>query len=201
VGALLVVVAVLLGLLALLAVPFDLAFRFRGVEAFEGRVGIRWLFGLLRFEFRIPGSAKGRPRKRRAKAKRAHPRATGRTAGDPKALALLRREDFRRRVYRLLRDLAGAAHLQQFSIRMRLGLGDPADTGRLWAIVGPLNAMAQNLRNAEVWIEPQFIEPTLEFDAHGRVGLMPLQLLALLIGFALSPTSMRAWRAVGTDHA
>lgn len=200
-AAFLVVVAVLLGLLALLAVPFDLAFRFRGVEAFEGRIAIRWLFGLLRFEFLIPWSAKGRTRKRPAKATRAHTRATGRTDGRAKALGLLRREDFRRRTFRLLRDLARAAHLHHLGIWMRLGLGDPADTGRLWAIVGPLNAMAQSLRNAEVWIEPQFIEPALEFDARGRVELVPLQLLALLIGFALSPASLRAWRAVGTSHA
>lgn len=194
------VAAVLLGLLALLAVPIDLRFRFWGVEAFQGQIAIRWLFGLLRFNVQIPGPAKRQTQKTGTKAK-PRPRAARRIVGRAKALALLRREDFRRRVRRLLGDLARAAHLRQLGIRMRLGLGDPADTGRLWAVVGPLNAMAQNLRCAEVWIEPEFVEPAFEVDAHGRAELVPLQLLVLLIGFVLSPASIRAWREMRPGDA
>jgi len=36
----------------------------------------------------------------------------------------------------------------------------------------------------------------LEFQAHGRALVIPLQLLALLISFALSPASIRAWRTL-----
>ncbi len=84
---------------------------------------------------------------------------------------------------------------------MRLGLGDPADTGRLWAFLGPLNAAAQNLRNAEVRIEPEFVDPTFEFEINGRVRLVPLQFLALATAFALSPPSIRAWRTLRIKHA
>lgn len=84
---------------------------------------------------------------------------------------------------------------------MRLGLGDPADTGRLWAMVGPLSALVQNLRNAEVRIEPEFADPVFEFESHGRVLLIPIQFIFVIIAFALSPPSIRAWRTLKGSYA
>jgi hypothetical protein len=189
----LVVIAALAGLvLLLLAVPLDVSFRFQGIEAFEGKVRIRWLLGLVRFRVRIPG-ARPRPRARRpepAAEVRARP---GRRSRRAKALAVLGQEAFRRRAGRLVRDLVRAVHPNRLSLRMRVGLGDPADTGRLWAFVGPLVAAAGSLHDAEVQIEPEFVEPALEFELHGRLLVIPLQVLALAVAFALSPSSIRAW--------
>lgn len=201
-GTLAVIIAIFLGLLLLLlAVPVAAAFRFEGIEAFNGQITIRWLFGLLRFRIRIPGVSKLPPESRVApQAAKARARPEKRS-GRLNVLPVLRQVAFRRRVYRLAQDLAGAAHLSQFRLRMRLGLGDPADTGRLWAIVGPLNAVAQNLRDAQVQIEPEFMGPVFEFQVHGRLRLIPLQLLILATGFALSPASIRAWRTLKGRHA
>lgn len=196
-GAVLLVIAVLAGLvLLLLAVPVDVAFGFEGIEAFRGQVTIRWLFGLVRFRIRVPGVGKPPPeRETEPKAARvqARPGARGRGA---KLLAVLRQAGFRQRVYRLVKGLVRAAHIRQLRLRMRLGLGDPADTGRLWAVVGPLSAAAQDLRRAQVWIEPDFIDPVLEFQARGRLLLVPLQFLLVAVAFALSPPSIRAWRVL-----
>ena len=195
------VVAGLLGLVLLvLAVPVDVEFRLEGIEPFTGEVGVRWLFGLV--WFRIPGSRVGKPTPRpEAKPKaarvRARPKARGRHRD---VLAALRQAAFRRRVYRLVRGLVRAVHLHRLRLLMRLGLGDPADTGRLWAVVGPLNAVAQ-LRNAELRIEPEFVDPVLEFQADGRLLLVPLRLLILAIAFALSPPTIRAWRTLKGNHA
>ena len=199
------VVAGLLGLvLLLLAVPVDMEFRLEGIEPFTGEVGVRWLFGLVRFRIPAPGAEKPPKRKTEAKARRkpaqarAKPESRGRGR---KVLAVLRQEAFRQRVYRLARDLVRAAHLHQLRLWMRLGLGDPADTGRLWAVVGPLGAMAQGLRHADVRIEPDFVEPALEFRAQGRLVLVPLQFLALAVAFLLSPASIRAWLVLKGSHA
>ena len=198
----LVVIAVLLGLLVLLlAVPIDVTFRFERAEVLEGQITVRWLFGLVRFPIRVPGAAKPPPEpgtEPKAAPARAKPDERSRRAN---VLAVLRQATFRRRVYRLVEDLVRAAHLQQLRLRMRLGLGDPADTGRLWVFVGPLNAVAQNLRNAEVQIEPEFMDPVFEFQAHGRLLLIPLQFVVLAIAFALSPASIRAWRTLKGGHA
>jgi hypothetical protein len=202
VSVVLTLIAVLLGLLALLAVPLELAFRVRGIEAFNGRVAIRWLFGMVRFSLGIPDAVRFGPRQARRKPQPAPPRAKRRRGGGRgRVLAVIRQEQFRRRLHRLLRDLVRATRLRQLGLRMRLGLGDPADTGRPWALVGPLNAATQSLRTAKVQIEPEFIDPVLEFEAEGSLRLVPLQLLALLVAFALSPSSLRAWRTLATSHA
>lgn len=186
----LVAVAVILGLLALLlAVPVTVAFELAGMAPLRGQVWVRALFGLIQFHIPTPVAQEApehpASRKRRTRG-----------GGGANALDALRQAEFRRRIYRLARDLFGAAHLHQVRLRMRLGLGDPADTGLLWAFVGPLNAMAQDMPNVDVGIEPDFMEPVCEFEVHGRLMLIPLQLLTLAIAFALSPTSMRVWRTL-----
>jgi hypothetical protein len=97
--------------------------------------------------------------------------------------------------------LLAAIRLRDLGLHLRLGLGDPADTGRLWAVVGPLSAASRCLRSADVRIEPAFDEPVLDFDAHGDAELVPLRLLALGLAFALSPASIRAWRTLSGRNA
>lgn len=200
-GAVPVLIVIILGLLILLALPLDVAFQVEGIEPFHGQITIRWLFGLVRFRIRIPGANQS------AQAPNVEPQAASvrekseKQSRRPHVLAVLRQTAFRRRVYRLAADLVGAAHLRRFHLRVRLGLGDPADTGRLWALMGPLNALAQNLRHVDVQIEAEYIDAVFEFQLHGRVLLIPLQFLVLAIGFALSPASIRAWRTLNGRHA
>lgn len=196
--AALIAVAVLAGLLA---VPVNVDFRCEGIEPLGGQVTIRWLFGAvaLRVPLRRAGrrssESQAQPRAGRAPAKVVERRRRG------NAVAILRQAEFRRRVLRLLRDLVAAARFRELRLRLRLGLGDPADTGQLWAFLWPLATAAHNLRNADVRIEPDFIDAAFEFRAAGRLRLIPLQIIALAIGFILSPVSIRAWRMLASRHA
>jgi hypothetical protein len=188
-----------LGIL-LLAVPVSVDFRVQGIEPFSGHVGVRWMFGLVRLRLPFPGAGSS-PRRREEvpKAPRdgdgSAPRGRGRNV-----LAALRQGAFRRRVQRLVGDLVRAVHVHRVRLLMRLGLGDPADTGRLWALVGPVNAVAR-WRDVDIRIEPDFLEPVLEFEADGRVDVVPLRFVVLVVGFALSPPTLRAWRTVREDRA
>ena len=195
--------AVLLGLVALLlAVPIEVVFRFANVETLAGQVTVRWLFGLVRFHVKIPHLAKPKP----STAKPGHkaeepqevPKARGRRAN---VVAALKQSAFRKRLFRFAKGLVRAVHAHELYLRMRLGLGDPADTGRLWAMVGPISALAQDLRNAEVRIEPEFADPVFEFESQGRVLLIPIQFIFLVISFVLSPPSIRAWRTLKGSYA
>ena len=193
----LLVAAGLVGLvLLLLAVPVEVEFRLEGVEPFTGHVELRWLFGLVRF--RVPASRGGPRTEARGKAApaRERPRRRGRHRN---VLAALRQAEFRRRVYRLARDVVRTAHLHRLRLFMRIGLGDPADTGRLWAFLGPLSALP--LRNAELRLEPEFVDPVLELEADGRLLLVPLRFLILAVAFALSPPTIRAWSTLRGSHA
>ncbi|RCX31299.1 DUF2953 domain-containing protein [Thioalbus denitrificans] len=180
-----ILLALLAGLLALLAVPLELAFSVRrdGVRR-EGRGSLRWLFGLVRVRLGGPGervrAGPGRPASRR-------PRRGG--GGARRMLALVQVEGFGSRLLRLARDLFRRIRIQELSLRVRLGLDDPADTGRLWAVVGPLAALPGLRRVA---IEPEFAAETFELDGRGRIRIVPLRLLSVLLRFALSPVTLRA---------
>ena len=187
-------IALTLGLLlalfiALLAVPLTVVFSIHRIEETQGLARFRWLFGLVRFQLRIPQAAKARPRTApREKAR--SPTKKGSAGG---LLSLIRQPAFRRHVYKFIRDILRATHARNLFLRLRVGLGDPADTGRLWAIVGPIAGMAQNLRSAAVRIEPEFMDPVFEVESHGQFRLVPIQFIATTAAFILSPSILRAW--------
>lgn len=197
----LLLLAGLLGLvLLLLAVPVNLDFRVEGTASWSGQVGIRWMFGLVRLRAPFPRrGAPGRSPEEESRAARERDGSGSRGRGRH-VLAALRQAAFRRRVHRLVGDLVRAIHLHRVRLRVRLGLGDPADTGFLWAVVGPLDAVAR-WRGADIRIEPDFLEPVLEFHAEGGVEIVPLRLILLALGFALSPPTIRAWRTLRGHRA
>lgn len=182
-------------LIALLAVPIEFLFKIERIKPIYGQVNVRWLFGLVRFSIDIPGT----PLPNKTKAKRKP--AAGKQADTRKAkpasanfFAVLKQSTFRRRLFQFIKDLLRATHLHELTLLCRIGLGDPADTGQLWAVLGPIAALSANMRGAAVRIEPAFMEQIFEVQSHGRFRLIPLEFIALTIAFVLSPPSLRAWR-------
>jgi hypothetical protein len=195
--------AILSGLLiALLAVPIELAFRIDRIKQIHGQVNIRWLFGLVRFSMDVPGIA--RPKKAKEKRKPAAVKESGtrgKRSGSANLFALLKQSSFRRRLLQFIKDLLRATHSQELYLRLRIGLGDPADTGQLWALLGPIAALAANMPSAVVRIEPEFMNPVFEVQSHGKFRLTPLEIIALTIAFVLSSPSLRAWRTLRQSKA
>lgn len=189
-------------LIALLAVPLTVVFSIHRIKETKGVVRFRWLFGLVRFQFRIPQAAKARPQPSRAEGETAKPaRQRDRKASGGELLSLMKQPAFRQRGYEFIRDMLRATHARNLFLRLRIGLGDPADTGRLWAIIGPIAAVAQNLRSVAVRIEPEFVDPVFEIESHGRFRLVPIQFIALTAAFMLSPTMLRTWRDSHRENA
>lgn len=200
-------IAIFLALLiALLAVPISVAFRLNRVTNTEGVIHVRWLFGLVRVRIPVPGKAKPKPsHKARRTGFPAKPwrkdYVQKRDRGEQDAMALFRQPRFRNHVLKFIRDAWHATHARNLYLRLRIGLGDPADTGRLWAFMGPLAGLASNIKSATVRIEPEFVDPVLELDSHGQFRLLPLQFIALAIAFALSPNMWAAWRILSRGRA
>ena len=134
------------------------------------------------------------------KKKPASPKRTkkGSTRG---IVSLLKQSVFRLHVFKFVRGMLCAIHAQNLFFRLRIGLSDPADTGRLWAVIGPISGIVQNLRSAEVHIEPEFMDPVFEVETHGQFRLVPIQFIALMIVFSLSPRTFRAWRTLRQENA
>lgn len=184
-------------ILVLLAIPLTVAFSIHRLEATRGHVRFRWLGGLVRFQLHIPRGAGAGPRSESEPENMPSSRKVrGKQHNTRGIVSLLSQPSFRRRVYRFLRDLLTATHARDLFLRLRIGLGDPADTGCLWAILGPVAGAARNIRGAHLCIEPEFMDPVFELESHGRFRLVPLQFIALTAAFVFSPPIFRAWRVL-----
>lgn len=189
------IIAILFILLfVLLIVPISIAFKINSAKKTKGYVIFHWLFGVVRFRLGIPGidiAFLRNKEKTRKKTKKSRKNDNFKVV-----IAMLRQSAFRLRAIRFIKSLLGAAHAHDLYFRLRIGLGDPADTGRLWGFLGPVAGVAANLRNAEVHIEPEFVDPALEVESHGAFRLIPIQFIALAVAFVLSPAALQAWRTI-----
>ncbi|MBT8067768.1 MAG: DUF2953 domain-containing protein [Gammaproteobacteria bacterium] len=175
----------------LLAIPVTLTYRLYWKQTLSANIRLKWAFGLVRADV-SPDYAKAKADKPEAARKK-----TGRPdkSQTRKAnfMAAIRQPLFRRRILRFLSDMWRAIHKENVRLLVRMGLGDPADTGQLWAVFGPLSAMLAPLRDIRIAIEPDFLDATFEVDSSGTIRLIPLQFAVLTLGLLFSPPM---WRGI-----
>ena len=184
------VFAFLLLLLFLLALPIKISFQVSRYQVFQGHIKLRWFFGLVRVRFN-PFQVKTESTEPTSKTKKTRQKKPGKKKTG--VISVIRQRAFRQRVIRFLRRFWYAIHKDDMKLWLRLGLGDPAATGQLWAVVGPASGLLACNREIQVTIEPDFLDSTFELDSHGTVQFVPLRLIGLLAGLLLSPT---VWRGV-----
>lgn len=196
-GAILVTLLVVVTIaVALLAIPVTLTFRVAWPETGGNELRLTWAFGLVNLRLPTPVSrtpadtteADARPTKRATRRRRRGPK--------PNPFAALRQRPFRQRVLRLVRDLWRAIDRQNLRLDLRIGTGDPAETGQLWAVLGPVSGMLQNLEDARIRVTPEFVDAALDVDGSGQLRVIPLQILAIAAGLMLSPPIWRGLRAM-----
>lgn len=179
---------VLLVLLALLAVPVTLNYELSWRQTLHGEARLEWLFGLARVRLQPQGKASAR--KTKTSAGEARPRAKP-ARKKSKPLAALRQKTFRQRTLRFGRDIWRACRKRDLYLRIRVGLGDPAETGQLWALCGPLSGWLASIEGASIALEPEFVDAVFELDSSGKISVIPLQLLYLVLGLLCSPPFWR----------
>jgi len=180
-------VILLLLIFALLSIPVALSFQVSWQQDFQGEVKLLWLFGLIRVRLPSPHKntsltedKKPAKKKKDGLSKRSH-------ANKRNVFAAVRQKAFRQRIFRFIRDMWHAVQKKDLSLRVRVGLGDPADTGQLWALVGPVAGLFSNIQKASITIEPDFFNSSFELDSSGKLRIVPLQLLYLTFTLFLSP--------------
>ena len=181
----------LLVIIALLAIPVTLHYEVSWQGSWQGEIRLLWVFGLVRLRIPVsptqpsPSAIEPGPQthqhKKRPASKQSNP------------LTVLRQKAFRKRVMRFICELWHAIQKRDISLSVRIGLDDPADTGQLWAMLGPLTGMLANIRQVSIGIEPEFSASTLELDSRGWIRIIPLQLLYLVLALLLSPA---IWQGV-----
>ena len=185
-------VIVLALIVVLLAMPVTLTYRLSWTETLSADLRLNWAFGLVRADLTpertTPGT--GKPESARKKARKSR-KSKGRK---PDVLAAIRLPAFRERILRFVSDVWRAIHKQNVRLLVRIGLGDPADTGQLWAMLGPLSGMLARVRDVNVALEPDFLDATLDVDSSGTVRVIPLEFAMLALGLLFSPPIWRGLR-------
>lgn len=181
----------------LLAVPVTLTYQFSWRDTLSASLRLNWAFGLVSADV-SPDLAKHEPDKPDAARKKSARRgkSTGRKAN---FMAAIRQPAFRRRILRFVSDVWRAIHKRNVRLLVRLGLGDPADTGQLWAVLGPLSGLLARPRDIRIAIEPDFLDSTLEVDSSGTLRIVPLRMAILVLGLLFSPPVWRGIRQMRTS--
>ena len=187
----LTLLTLLMLILILLAIPVTVTFQLNWLRVLQGSVKLQWAFGLVsvrlpRFQSKVP-AIEGEE----VAEKIEHFEKSSRK--NINSYVFVRQKYFRRRIIKFLTDFWHAFHKKDLSLRIRIGLGDPADTGQLWAIVGPIAGVLTNVKEASFKIEPEFFDTTFELDSSGSIRFYPLQIIYLSIAMFLSPS---VWRGI-----
>ena len=111
-------------------------------------------------------------------------------------VTMLRSEGFWPRLVRFASDILNVMQVRVFRLRVRLGLEDPADTGQIWAFVGPLTAILAGARGTDIEIEPDFERAFLSVDGNAELRVVPIRVLVVAVPFIGSPATLRAAWAV-----
>jgi len=181
----------LLLVLVFLSIPITLQFILLWPETVGNDIRLGWAFGLVRVRV-APGKPKRKP-KEREKPKRA-------SGAKRNILPVLKERKVRRRAMRFVKDLWRAVRKDKIRLRARVGLGDPADTGQLWALVGPVAGALSMVKSASITVQPEFLDPVFDIDARGRIRIIPLQLIGIMLALPFSPAfwlAMRQLRSTG----
>ena len=179
-------------ILLLLVVPIHIIFSLEGFPSFKRHISVYFMFGLIRLP--APSLFSRNIFHRRAINKESKVRRSQRQLR--RVIIALQSRGFFRRLLRFISDIYKAVNIRILSLHLILGLDDPADTGQLWAIIGPISNILANLYIPCLYIEPDFINETFYIEGKGEIRMVPIRILYIVTIFLLSPTAIRAGWAI-----
>ena len=174
-------------LIFVLCVPLDMTLHADVYGKPKLRLKLSWLFGLVSKE--VTRGKEPKEKKKLVKEKR-KPREGKRRFRD--ILEILRTRGLLSQLKRLLRDVLSRLKIRDLIADFRVGLGDPADTGLLFALIGPATFWLNSSLSHRIRVQPSFEgEGVFEGYSHGVVRLRPIQLVIPFLRFAFSIATIR----------
>jgi hypothetical protein len=174
-GVAAVVAALLLGCLLI-----PLRFEVEIPEQGRARTELSWAFGLvsrdLLAQVQRPEKARRPAQKRRARGPWIRQRL----------LAAVRSAGFFHVLARFAARLFRATHPRDVSFTAVVGLEDPSDTGRLWAVGGPLALALSTASGGKIALTPDFAGEHLQVQGQGRFTVVPAQVMAIAAWFLVT---------------
>ncbi|RLC93790.1 MAG: hypothetical protein DRI40_08315 [Chloroflexi bacterium] len=186
-----VTVLVLAGVVAvtaiLLVVPVDVDFSVERETDFRSRARVKWMFGLIGKE--IGG------RRNEKKGKQKEHRLNLRSL-----LAAMTTGGFPHKLLAFAKDAARALKIRELEANLRVGLGDPAETGMLFSAIAPTMFFIRSWPSVDVNVEPDFEQKRFQGYCKGAIRTIPLSFARAFIPFVFSKTTIRAFRAMLRDR-
>lgn len=182
----------LLLLTALLAVPVTLTFQTSWQRSFQGNIQLQWAWGIVCVQFPLlqPTANSTVPNEELTHITHSMQHSP---RNKSHLITALRQKAFRQRIIKFVRDFWHAIHKTNLTLQLRIGLDDPADTGQLWAFVGPVAGILSTVREANINIEPDFFNSVFDLNSQGTITFTPLKMLYLVSALLLSPS---VWQGV-----
>lgn len=175
-------------LILVLSVPLDMAVRVSMPGKPRLRMKLVWLFGLVSKE--ITRRKKPEEKKKVVKDKRKPGEGKRRFKN---IFKILRTRGLLKQLKVLLRDILGCLKIRDLAADFRVGLGDPADTGLLFALIAPTTSWLSTSFHHQIRVQPSFTdEATFQGHLSGAVRLSPIQLVIPLLKFVFSLATLRA---------
>lgn len=187
-------IATLAGLAGLiifvLCVPFDAVLNLDTSRKPKFRLRLVWLFGLVSKE---PDRKKKKPKKKVTKEKPKKKRKVEfRTI-----FRILRTKGLLRQVRDLVKDVLGQLKIRELEANLRLGTGDPADDGLLFAVIGTTTPFLKLPHQYQLKVQPSFCdEAVFEGNLRGVLRLQPIKLVIPIIRFVFSLAVLRVLKTL-----
>jgi len=181
-----VAAGVLAALVGLLAAPIHLSVRLEREACWGGRVMVRWLFVQFSRDLAGPRPGPGPRKPSRTRPSRFRWKTVRTVLRVPGLLPWAGR--FLVRLYRAVR-------LDRLSVSLRIGLGDPADTGRLFGLLAPAVLWCGRWPRLDVGLEPDFALGAVTGRAEGVLRLYPARVIGSALLLLASTTAFRFARA------
>ena len=170
--------------ITLLSVPIEVSFSLDTAAQPRFRSRFIWLFGLVRKDIQ---KKEGKTGKKKRPGKRPDIRIM---------LRVLRTRGLFRQVRNLLVRLWRCLNFRRLEAEFTIGLGDPADTGLLFALIWPITTGMAGSISDHVRMRPSFNEAVFKGYASGTIRVSPIRLIPPLMRFIFSPATLRMIKAV-----
>lgn len=169
-----------------LCVPVDVTLNIDVHGRPKFRLRLVWLFGLVSKEL-----SKGKRPEEKRRVVEGKRKSSARRARA--IFELLRTKGLLRQLKRLLRNVLRRVKIRELGASFRVGLDNPADTGLLFALIGPATLFLSPSFLHRIRVQPSFAaEAIFEGNLYGAVRLRPIQLVTPFLRFVFLLATIRA---------
>jgi hypothetical protein len=177
-----IVIGLAVAILLVFCTPLEVTFHMESDGRTEFGVRVLWCFGLMRREL---ATKRKRPQKEpRADAR---PKLKKWQVRTDTMLQIFKSKGMLSQLRSLMIDTLHCLRLKELNADIKIGLDDPADTGQLFALIGPVALFVRSIWHHQIRLMPSFEdEAVLEGYAYGTVCVQPIQLIPPFVRFVFS---------------